>query len=204
MVVYVYAETDAESRNNLRFFLQHGVRPDDGAHYVVTVQSEDAVLATALESEVVQDNVRFLSHLNVCYDWGTFGWVVRSKIITSAYKYFIMLNSSVRGPFLPPYMGPVTWHKLFTQRLNSDVLIVGPTVSCEGTPNRLNMSEIRQNPHVQSFVIATNRAGFKTLLQDGNVLKCWSERLDAIYHAELGASAAVLRAGYNLGCLLQR
>ena len=125
--------------------------------------------------------------------------------------------------------GDVAWHRLFTERLSSDVLLVGPTVSCEGTPNRLNMSELRQNPHVQSFVLATNRvrsqpsfmcsrtrvpickrcpssaqAGFKTLLQDGNVLKCWSERLDAIYHAELGASAAILRAGFNLDCLLAR
>ena len=40
-------------------------------------------------------------------------------------------------------------------------------------------------------------------MEDGNVFKCWSERLDAIYHAELGASAAILRAGYNLDCLLQ-
>ena len=53
--------------------------------------------------------------------------------------------------------GDVAWHRLFTQRLSSDVLLVGPTVSCEGTPNRLNMSELRQNPHVQSFVLATNR-----------------------------------------------
>lgn len=114
------------------------------------------------------------------------GWVVRLKVITAGYKYFIMLNSSVRGPFLPPYLarvpaaaardmpasengriltgcgvcavqGSVAWHRLFTQRLSSDVLLVGPTISCEGTPNRLNMSELRQNPHVQSFVLATNR-----------------------------------------------
>ena len=160
------------------------------------------------------DNVRFLRHINHCYDWGTFGkrpsfaclhgldtgrsscglqctsysdyhagWVVRSKVITAGYKYFIMLNSSVRGPFIPPYLvsimfgssrdalssyrclltlscivqGKVAWHRLFTQRLSSDVLLVGPTISCEGTPNRLNMSELRQNPHVQSYVIALNR-----------------------------------------------
>ena len=48
------------------------------------------------------------------------------------------------------------------------------------------------------------QAGFRTLLEDGNVLQCWSDRLDAIYHAELGASAAILRAGYNVDCLLQR
>ena len=32
------------------------------------------------------------------------GWVVRSKVLTAGYKFFIMLNSSVRGPFLPPYL----------------------------------------------------------------------------------------------------
>ena len=41
-------------------------------------------------------------------------------------------------------------------------------------------------------------------MDDGNVFNCWDDRLDAIYHAELGASAAILRAGYNLDCLLQR
>ena len=48
------------------------------------------------------------------------------------------------------------------------------------------------------------QAGLKTLLEDGDVLHCWSNRLDAIYHAELGASATILRAGYNIDCLLQR
>ena len=48
------------------------------------------------------------------------------------------------------------------------------------------------------------QAGLKLLMDDGNVLKCWDDRLDAIYHAELGASAAILRAGFNLDCLLTR
>ena len=67
----------------------------------------------------------------------------------SAHKCFLTRSCTVQGK--------VAWHRLFTQRLSSDVLLVGPTVSCEGTPNRLNMSELRQNPHVQSFVLATNR-----------------------------------------------
>ena len=95
LLTMTLAQTDAESRNNLLFFLQHGVRPDDGAHYIVTVQAENATLvshsqplfrpahcarlppmgirartqASALGSEVYQNNVRFLSHANVCYDW---------------------------------------------------------------------------------------------------------------------------------------
>ena len=38
------AQTDMESRNNLIFFLQHGVLPGDGAHYIVTVQADNATL----------------------------------------------------------------------------------------------------------------------------------------------------------------
>lgn len=50
-------------------------------------------------------NARYLHHPNQCYDWGTFGWVLKTEDIdTTAYKHFIFLNSSVRGPFLPPYL----------------------------------------------------------------------------------------------------
>ena len=51
------------------------------------------------------DNARYLHHPNQCYDWGTFGWVLKTEDIdTAKYKHFIFLNSSVRGPFLPPYL----------------------------------------------------------------------------------------------------
>lgn len=51
------------------------------------------------------DNAEYVKHANECYDWGTFGWAIREGIIDpGAYKYFIFLNSSVRGPFLPPYL----------------------------------------------------------------------------------------------------
>ena len=55
-------------------------------------------------------NARFVYHENRCFDWGTFGWAIKSGIQdTSAYKYIIFMNSSVRGPFLPPYW-PVSHH----------------------------------------------------------------------------------------------
>ena len=43
-------------------------------------------------------------HPNGCYDWGTIGWLLDSgKVDTRPYKYFIFMNSSVRGPFLPVF-----------------------------------------------------------------------------------------------------
>ena len=49
-------------------------------------------------------NVRVEYHPNGCYDWGTIGWLLDSgKVDTRPYKYFIFMNSSVRGPFLPVF-----------------------------------------------------------------------------------------------------
>jgi hypothetical protein len=50
-------------------------------------------------------NARYARHKNECFDWGTFGWALNTQNINiHHYKYFIFLNSSVRGPFLPPYI----------------------------------------------------------------------------------------------------
>jgi hypothetical protein len=50
-------------------------------------------------------NAKYLHHANECFDWGTFGWALEhEKVQVRDYKYFIFLNSSVRGPFLPPYL----------------------------------------------------------------------------------------------------
>ena len=49
-------------------------------------------------------NAEYLFHNNECFDWGTYGWLLaRADLDTSLYKFFIFINSSVRGPFLPPY-----------------------------------------------------------------------------------------------------
>lgn len=48
--------------------------------------------------------LQILIHKNECYDIGTLGWFFASGTVElSSYKYFIFLNASVRGPFLPAY-----------------------------------------------------------------------------------------------------
>ncbi len=61
-------------------------------------------VAQGVQLPLLPSNVRIVRHSNSCYDWGTFGWVLSSGLVDTAhYKNFIFLNSSVRGPFLPPY-----------------------------------------------------------------------------------------------------
>ncbi len=58
-----------------------------------------------LEEVVLPGNARLLYHDNECYDWGTLGWIMSAGMVdVEDYKYFIMINSSVRGPYAPPYL----------------------------------------------------------------------------------------------------
>ena len=53
----------------------------------------------------------------------------------TGYKYFIIMNSSVRGPFTPAYYtAKQHWSRIFTDKITDEVKLVGPTISCEGAP----------------------------------------------------------------------
>lgn len=152
-------------------------------------------------------NARYIHHTNDCYDWGTIGWAINEHgISTAGYKFFILMNSSVRGPFVAPYARAQTsWQRLLTDRINDTVKVVGPTISCEGSPPGGRVTEVwRVNPHVQSYVLATDQVGLDIWRRDGNVLKCWHSMWDVIWHGELGSSLAVLNAGYGIDSLMLR
>ena len=48
------------------------------------------------------------------------------------------------------------------------------------------------------------QAALDILRRDSEVLKCYNDRWDAIWYAELGSSAAILNAGYNIASILHR
>ena len=54
-------------------------------------------------------------------------------------------------------------------------------------------------PHVQSYAVATDAAGLRRLLKASGAFRCHAGRLEAIRAAEVGASAALLAEGFNLG-----
>jgi hypothetical protein len=56
---------------------------------------------------------------------------VRHKRLMWRYRFFIFLNSSVRGPFIPSYL-PAGWHwpRAFTDLLSEDVKIAASSIVC--------------------------------------------------------------------------
>ena len=128
LVVHIFADTDPEYLENLNFFVHHGIlKGDVTAEYVIIVQSNSTsavrlrccwLWGFSAESPIalccgqvarlpiLPTNARYILHKNECYDWGAVGWLLlrSGKIHLSRFKYFVVTNSSVRGPFLPPYI----------------------------------------------------------------------------------------------------
>eukprot|EP00798_Chlamydomonas_sp_ICE-L_P028092 gene28092-31200_t len=268
LVMYIFAATDPEFLDNLRFFISEAVEQDTLCEYVIVVQRyRDEEQSAEVDLPLLPPHAKYVFHENECYDWGTFGWLLRSgHVDIRKYLYFIFMNCSVRGPFYPSYArGHVHWTHPFLRRLRGDVKLVGPTISCEGSPLDGAMSDPskwRWNPHVQSYVVATDRCvaqvgfqvseegqacvpvpqqqtgaegtrcpvppwvaqlglqvseegqacvpvpqqqvGLQVLKRDKHVFQCHSNRWNTIYHSELGSSAAMFRAGYNIDCLMER
>jgi len=47
--------------------------------------------------------ISVLAHDNTCYDWGTFGWALKQPEANARpYRFWVLVNSSVRGPFVHP------------------------------------------------------------------------------------------------------
>jgi len=128
--------------------------------------------------------------------------------LLSRYAHFVFVDSSVRGPFLPRYIhrprrrrdkrdrfaapqATKPWTSVFTDRLSDEIKLVGRSVSCE------------VELHVQAPVWATDRIGLQLLLEEG-VLGCATNAEMAKQQHELGATRAVVAAGYGVDCLMLR
>lgn len=212
LIFYIFSDTDPEYVENLRFFVEHGTKSNH-ADYVVVVQDQ-ASTSNAQENKIgrilkdLPAGSIVLHHVNDCYDLGTFGWSLKQPSIASklsSYKYFVMINSSVRGPFVPPYVpNRHEWHRLLTRRLGgtTNVRLVGGSISCEGMDSTVQNAYV-SFPHVQTWLFAVDREGLRILETAKTPLQCHADRENAIIHGEIGASMAIVHAGYNIDCLLE-
>ncbi|PSR93918.1 hypothetical protein BD289DRAFT_428269 [Coniella lustricola] len=166
-------------------------------------------------------NIRTVLRPSTCFDLGAYGEVLRSKEqstragwgavripLWQRYKRFIMLNSSVRGPFLPHWGQGACWSDLFAQRITIDTKLLGLTANCWPFF------------HVQADVWATDFVGMELLINPPPPLganstvdnfadwfapvglaDCYPDLSRAV-HAELGATRVVMEAGYKVDLMM--
>jgi hypothetical protein len=230
-LVYVYSKTHSKAHGNLKYFIENAVQENDGVDYYFILQNVDNKIVNESELPLLpKTNAHYIQHENVCYDFGTFGWFLNTytvgnpwinqtniddkqkKINITQYKYFIMINSSVRGPFFPPYYLKFVadykkefkksfyWYYVFTKRLNDKIKLTGCTISCS------------PRPHVQSYVLVADFVGLTILLKPGahggslseGIFGCYPTKDHYAMYSEEASSTRILDEGYMIDCLLTK
>jgi hypothetical protein len=193
LVLYVWADTDVQCLGNLEFFVRHGVRATQPVDYYFILQQVNNKPVDESRLPLLPSNARYIQHENKCMDIGTMGWFFSQNITnTTSYKYFFFMNASIRGPFFPPYFEAlgIQWFDIFISRLTDEIKLVGASINCE------------QRPHVQSYIMVTDRVGFAVLTgNESGIFRCHANYRDAVFDGEIAASQLLLRFNYQIASL---
>ena len=222
LVTYVYYEKDEHYLDNLKFFIKKAIPSQHSKYqirYNIIVNGKCSLdLANILGSYT---NITILYRENRDFDFGAHIQSIQHEVATSSirnYKYAFFLNTSVRGPFLPPYY---EGHYLdpFIQLFDSapDVHLVGTTINileCSPTSREAAIFKRITNStgpftHVQTQMFGLTCAGLTFLINQSffkprpDEQKPQSDFVQFIAEREIMMSHLILnKAKLNIACLV--
>lgn len=199
VVVYHYFERDLTYKNNLIYFLSVGILKE--VDYFILISGDCTVPLPDWP------NVTYIKTENWNNDFG--GYIKFFQVAPiDSYEFFVFINSSVRGPFLPSYFNS-RWVNVFTDRLCGDVHLVGASINIlpESATHTRRFSAIYgyEPPfvHAQTTAYALSAAAVRYLIEIGfyGVERTLTKK-EVIVHYELRLSQEIIRHGWNVGSFL--
>lgn len=162
LVCYCYKE-DPDAKLNLEFFVKHGVCDSPLVQYIFIINNKECSVEFPKQSNLTvwireENEYDVISYKHVFAEF--------SQESLKDYSYYFFLNSSCRGPFLPPYLNlnsgsNFVWLFLFQQMLKTYDL-VAPIVEF---PFNIIGQEKERVPFVHSYMFAVNGKGFESMQQ---------------------------------------
>lgn len=200
MLYHLYA-AERLYLDNFRHFLAFGYDAEVDYYVIIAGERPPALPAAA--------NITYVDTANHNHDYGGYSVALNGPVVHQRYDYFLFVNSSVRGPYLPHYIER-PWHEILLSCLDDDVALAGATINIL-PPSSPYTAEFRSRhggeppfSHVQSMVFAMGRRRLEELLAHG-VFSPQPRRLEKthiITDYEILMSQLTLRAGFNIRCLL--
>lgn len=187
---------------SLEYFLKNGYIETTGVDYYFCINDPTLELSTYIDSIVTRklQNIYVHNGENIGLDFGAWSEVLFKYDIASKYDYFIFLNNTCTGPFLPVYIEK-NWIDIVTEQLTSDVKLVGSTINY-----------YYGNPHIQSYFFCTDKCGLNITIKSEIFSKSIREKYKNVNSSdinikcklicdhEIRLSQVILDAGYNIKC----
>lgn len=204
-VIYSYFEKNERYRTNLIYFLKYGYLNQFNIDYTFVINGSHSVVFPN------KPNLRVIERENRGFDFkGYHTGIINSR---RKYDYYIFINSTVRGPFIPPYaQSQVAWYQPFIQLITPKhvdpqsqpvVKLVGPTINIQSASDQLRIPIGTFAPHVQSFCFAMDDQCLDYLMNSTKLFtQQFDDKMEVIINQEIGMSTLVLQHGWNISCLV--
>ena len=115
LTLYAYSESET-ARVNIEFFIHHGLHAAADFIFILNGRTDIAAIIPQ------ESNIRVVQRENDCYDLGAYAEVLTKDDLYKGYRRFIMLNASIRGPFLP-YWAKGCWSDMYLGKITDEVKI---------------------------------------------------------------------------------
>lgn len=166
---------------NVKFFLQHGIFEDPNIDFIF--------ICNGPHSLKVPSYIKYINRENIGYDFGAWSHAIFTENLLEKYDFFVFINSTVRGPFIPPWSFEKNWIRIFTNLIDYQTKLVGTTL---GIDEHLT--------HIQSTVLVTDKIGLEVGIQDGifEKIPISKEKRDIVIQKEIGFSQSIMKKGYKI------
>ena len=196
-VLYSYFETE-KSKYNLNFFVKNAVFVNSEIFYVFLINDHKCSIKIPH-----QDNIKIIYRNNIGHDFGAWKHGLDS-IDQNMFNYFIFMNDTVLGPFLPRYIPAyINWHQMFCNLISEKVKLSGLSINYFPWGNKKENMQ-----HVQSMIFCTDKIGLNIL--NKNIFHLTCDDYETIYNKnrknyiikfEIGMSQWIIKNGFKIAAL---
>ena len=111
------------------------------------------------------------------------------------YDFYFFMNSGVIGPILHPNFPKCHWTRIFINKINDHVKLVGTTIVC--LPHQDSGG---YGPKVEGFFFMTDKLGLKLLIDEKTIFCNHPDKRSAIVNGEYGLSRCMFKNNYTIDC----
>jgi lipopolysaccharide biosynthesis protein len=176
--------------DRVQHFIEKCIFYDENVDFIIIVNDK------TFTNFNVPDYVKTLSRDNIGLDFGGWSDALLTDDLYKKYDFFLFVNSSVIGPFIPSYCKN-KWTDIFINGLQNNIKLFGSTINTIDDP--INKS------HVQSYIFSMDKDTLQYLIDCeifsmSNYAKTMWE---AIHQKEVLMSRKIIENKWNIGSLFQ-
>lgn len=185
--------------DSLKYFCKFGYFNSDDTDFFICLNDIFLDISSLITP---QHNLFIINKENNGFDFGAWSYVLLNKDLYKKYDYYILINDSCIGPFLPVYIKE-KWTKIFTSMIDDNNKLIGSTINYEN-----------KKPHIQSYFLCFDRKIMDIAIENSifsdEICKKYNNPLiwkdikgEFIENYELKFSRIVLDTGYNIKCMMK-